>query len=142
MNPPALREHPRPGGVGQLIAQVLLVGGLASGALVALGLALFVLSGGLHAHTLDLHRATTAVPAEQRPPVFVSVRSILAALRADPRDPLAIIGLGLVLLLVTPVLGVTVAVPGFLREGDRRYAAIALIVLAMLLGSLLLAVRA
>ncbi len=135
-------EDGRGAGVERLISQVLLAGGLASGVIVAIGLGLFVLGGGLHRHALDLHRVVTTAAADRSPEVLVSVRSILAALRAHPRDPLALIGVGLVLLLITPVLGVIAAVPGFLREGDRRYAAIALIVLAMLVASLLLAVRA
>jgi uncharacterized membrane protein len=42
------------------------------------------------------------------------------------------------LLLMTPVLGAALSIPGFLAVGDRRYATIAAIVLAMLvLGALL-----
>ena len=64
---------------------------------------------------------------------------VLRGLRARPVDPLAVIALGLVLLLITPVVSVAAAIPAFLGEGDRQYAAIAGVVLSLLLTSLLLA---
>ena len=63
---------------------------------------------------------------------------VLRGLRARPVDPLAVIALGLVLLLITPMVSVAAAIPAFFGEGDRRYAAIAGVVLSMLLISLLL----
>src|SRR5216117_3127851 len=71
-------------------------------------------------HVLDLQQLTRSGPASDPPRVFVSLRNVLGALSARPPDPLAIVALGLVLLLITPVLGVAAAVPGFLRDGDRR----------------------
>jgi uncharacterized membrane protein len=112
--------------VERRIGRVLLWGGLLSGALMLGGLALSVVRGLPH----------SALPA------LVSLRSLVAALGADPLDPVAVITLGIALLLATPVVGVATAVPGFLREGDRQYATIALIVLAMLLTSTLLAIGA
>jgi uncharacterized membrane protein len=126
-------------GVEWLIAQVLLWGGLLSGLLVLSGLVLYFVQGGFQGHVIELHWQTRPGAAGHPTGVFVSVREVLGALSARPADPLAIIALGLVLLLVTPVLGVAVAVPGFLRDGDRQYAGIAVIVLSMLLVSLLLA---
>lgn len=126
-------------GVEWLIAQVLLWGGVLSTLLVLFGLVLYVAQGGFQGQALELQRLTHPGPAGRPPGVFVSLRDILGALSARPLDPVAMIALGLVLLLITPVLGVAVAVPGFLRDGDRRYAGIALIVLSMLLASLLLA---
>ena len=110
-----------------------------SGLLVLFGLVLYMGQGGLHGHVLDLQRPTRPGPAARPAGVFVSLGQVLGALSARPLDPAAVIALGLVLLLITPVLGVAVAVPAFLREGDRRYAVIAVIVLSMLIGSLLLA---
>jgi uncharacterized membrane protein len=100
-----------------LVARVLLWGGLLS---------------------LALHRAVTPKRDARQPEVFVSLTEVFGGLATRPVDPLAVIALGLVLLLVTPVLGVALAIPGFLAVSDRRYAAIAAIVLTMLvLGTLL-----
>ena len=70
--------------------------------------------------------------------VFVSIGEVLRGLAARPIDPAAMIAFGLVLLLMTPVLGVVAAIPAFLAAGDRRYAAIGTVILTMLaLGALL-----
>jgi uncharacterized membrane protein len=47
----------------------------------------------------------------------------------------ALVMLGLLLLIATPVLRVTVSVIGFARERDRRFVLITLVVLAVLIGS-------
>jgi uncharacterized membrane protein len=126
-------------GVERVIARVLLSGGLVSGVFVLSGLVLYFVRVGFRGQALELQRLTYMGPARHPPGVFISLRDVLAALLTRPPDPIAIIALGIALLLATPVLGVVVAVPAFLREGDRRYAAIALIVLSMLLVSLVLA---
>lgn len=125
--------------VEALIARLLLWGGLLSIVLILLGLALYAGHGGFHGQVLQLHRV--ARPARQEHPaeVFVSLSDVLRGLGARPVDPLAVIALGLVLLLMTPVLGVALAIPGFLAAGDYRYTAIAGIVFAMLVVSVLLA---
>ena len=115
-----------------LVARVLLWGGLLSIGLVVLGLVLYATHGGFHAHVLELHRAVRADREAHPPEVFVSVIEVVRGLSSHPIDPLAIIALGLALLLVTPVLGVALAIPGFLAAGDRQYAAIATVILAML----------
>jgi uncharacterized membrane protein len=53
-------------------------------------------------------------------------------------DPLAIIALGLLLLLATPVLRVAVSIVAFALERDWRYTAITALVLAILIVSFLL----
>ncbi len=53
-------------------------------------------------------------------------------------EPLAIAQLGLLTLLATPVVRVAASVVAFASEGDRLYAAITLVVLAILLASILL----
>jgi uncharacterized membrane protein len=53
-------------------------------------------------------------------------------------EPLAIAQLGLLTLLATPVVRVAASVVAFASEGDRLYAAITLVVLAILLTSILL----
>jgi uncharacterized membrane protein len=49
----------------------------------------------------------------------------------------AVIQLGLLLLILTPILRVALSAVSFAREGDRMYVMIALIVLAVLVSSLL-----
>jgi uncharacterized membrane protein len=53
-------------------------------------------------------------------------------------EPLGIAQLGLLTLLATPVVRVAASVVAFASEGDRLYAAITLVVLAILLASILL----
>lgn len=121
-----------------LVARALLWGGLLSISLVVLGLGVYAGHGGFHSHVLELHRAARPERHTLPPEVFVSPTEVIRGLTAHPIDPLAVIALGLVLLLVTPVVGVAVAIPGFLAVGDRRYAAIAAFVLTLLvLGALL-----
>lgn len=51
-------------------------------------------------------------------------------------DPLAVIQFGLMLLIATPVARVALSLVGFLKERDRQYQAITLLVLGILLASL------
>jgi uncharacterized membrane protein len=118
---------------------VLLWGGLLGGLLVVLGLIFFAGHGGFQRPVLEVQRLIRPGRADHSPEVFVSVPEVLRGLRARPVDPLAVIALGLVLLLITPVVSVAAAIPAFLGEGDRQYAAIAGVVLSLLLTSLLLA---
>jgi uncharacterized membrane protein len=121
--------------VEHLVARVLLVGGLVGLGLIAVGLGLYAAHGGFHHHVLQLSRP----PGEAPPGVFTSMRQIVRGLRQRPIDPLAVSALGLVLLMITPGVAVTLAIPAFLSARDFRYAIIASLVLAMLLVSLLLA---
>jgi uncharacterized membrane protein len=134
VNGQTVRDDDRPLSVEGLVARALFWSGLLSIAVVILGLVLYAAHGGFHAHVLDLHRERDAHP----PTVFVSLTEVVRGLTARPLDPLAVIALGLILLLATPVLGVALAIPGFFAAGDRRYAIIATIILTMLaLGALL-----
>jgi uncharacterized membrane protein len=126
-------------GVEQVIAHLLLWGGLVSALLVLLGLALYAGGGGFHGQVLTHHRLVHPDPLTRPPHVFVSFADVMRGLSATPMDPLAITALGVMLLLMTPVLGVLSAIPAFLSIGDRRYAAIATIVFSMFAVSLLLA---
>ncbi len=125
--------------VEALIARLLLWGGLVSIMLVLLGLAVYVGRGGFHGQVLEVHRVVRPAREDHPPDGFVSLGDVLRGLEARPIDPLAVIGLGLVLLLMTPVLGVALAIPSFVAAGDYRYTAIASIVFAMLVVSVLLA---
>jgi uncharacterized membrane protein len=135
----ALEGRMRTAGVEWVIARILLWGGIVGGLLVVLGLILFAGHGGFERPVLEVQRLIRPGRAYHPPEVFVSVPEVLRGLRARPVDPLAVIALGLVLLLITPVVSVAAAIPAFFGEGDRRYAAVAGIVLSMLLISLLLA---
>ena len=135
----ALRGGTWTPGVEWVIAQILLWGGILGGLLVVLGLILLAGHGGFERPVLEVHRLIRPGRADHPPEVFVSVLEVLRGLRARPVDPLAVIALGLVLLLITPVVSVAAAIPAFFGEGDRQYAAVAGIVLSMLLISLLLA---
>lgn len=121
--------------VERLVARTLLAGGLVGIALILLGGGLYAVHGGFHHHVLDLTRPPGGPP----PGVFTSVRQVLDGLRRRPMDPLAVAALGLVALMATPIMAVALAIPAFLRAGDRRYAAIAAIVLTMLVVSLTVA---
>jgi uncharacterized membrane protein len=129
----------RTAGVEGVVARVLLWGGLLGGLLVVLGLILFAGRGEFERPVFEVQRLIRPGRADHPPEVFVSVPGVLRCLRARPVDPLAVISLGPVLLLITPVVSVAAAIPAFLGEGDRRYAAIAGVVLSLLLTSLLLA---
>ncbi|HKW90680.1 MAG TPA: DUF1634 domain-containing protein [Methylomirabilota bacterium] len=121
--------------VEQLVARALMVGGLVGIALLLLGSGLYAAHGGFDQDPLHLTRPSGAAP----PGVFTSVRQVVNGIRTRPVDPLAVTALGLVVLMGTPVLAVALAIPAFLRAGDRQYAAIAAFVLTLLLVSLTLA---
>jgi uncharacterized membrane protein len=114
--------------VEHLVSRILMFGGLLGIGLVLLGLVLYAAHGGFRHHVLDLTRR----PASHPPGVFVSVRQVTGGLASRPIDPLALSALGLLLLMVTPAVAVATALPAFWWTGDRRYALIALVVLAML----------
>jgi uncharacterized membrane protein len=121
--------------VEHLVARTLMAGGLIGIALILLGGGLYATHGGFHHHVLHLSRLAGGSP----PGVFRSVRQVIGGLRRQPMDPLAVTALGLVALMATPILAVALAIPAFLRAGDRRYAAIAAFVLTLLVVSLTLA---
>lgn len=129
----------RASGAERLIALVLLWGGVISAVLVVLGLGLYAGAGGFHEHLLTHHRLLHPDRFGRPPHVFVSVGDVARGLRARPIDPLAVTALGLVVLLMTPVLGVLAAFVAFVRARDAQYTAIAAIVFAMLVVSLVAA---
>jgi uncharacterized membrane protein len=122
-----------------LIARLLLGGGLLSVALVLLGLVLYAAHGGFAGDTLEVHRIVRPDRGAHPADVFVSFSEVVGGLTARPIDARAVIALGLAFLLMTPVLGVAAAIPGFLAAGDYQYATIATVVLAMLVLSILFA---
>jgi uncharacterized membrane protein len=127
----------RPASVDRLIGRILLVGGLASVALIVVGLAIYAAQD--HPQARELVRVIHNRAAGRPPDVFTSLGDVRRALAQRPPDPLAVTALGLVCLLVTPVVGVAAAIVGFVRARDRDYAVIAGVVLGMLLLSFALA---
>ena len=93
-----------------------------------------VLAGGvlyLQAHmgkTVD-YRTFAGAPGNLR-----SIRGLLRLLRVG--DPAAIIQIGVLLLIATPIARVVFAVIGFVLERDRFYVGVSLTVLAVLMAGL------
>jgi uncharacterized membrane protein len=110
-----------------IMGRLLQAGVLLASAVVLVGGALYLKS---HAGTPVNYRTFTVEAADLRYPV-----RLLPALKTG--DPAAIIQLGILLLIATPVARVVFAVIGFSIERDRLYVAISLIVLAVLTFSLL-----
>ena len=126
-----------PVAVERVIARLLMVGGLLSVSLVLAGLVVYAAQG--HPEAREMVRVVHNREAGRAVDVFTSLGDVRRALAQRPPDPLAVTALGLVCLLATPVLGVAAAGVGFWRAGDREYALIAGVVLAMLLLSFALA---
>lgn len=106
-----------------IISGVLRGGVVSSAALIAVGVAAFYIRG-------DWRSPTTG---SVFPHTLASVWQ--GVLRGEP---LAIIALGLLVLLATPVLRVLVSIGAFLLEGDRLYAVITAVVLLILVVSFFL----
>jgi len=102
------------------MSRLLRFGVLLSAAVVLLGGVLYLLQHGRAAEDYHLFSGER-----------YGLRSIIsAALRLDPRG---IIGMGLVFLIATPVARVLFALISFLRERDKNFVWITMIVLAVLL---------
>ncbi len=111
---------------GGLLSVVIMTAGLVAtgmGARAGLGLEL----DGLRA---DHHRPG---PAGE---TVTSLHQVVGGLTRRPVEPAAVSALGILSLLVTPIVAVAATIPAFIVEGDRRYAAIAALVLAALTASL------
>lgn len=89
---------------------------------------------GLFVHWLS--RTATLPPAENPTP-----GEILRRLCSTSIDDVTLMYAGLVLLMLTPVLRVLTSVVGFLVERDRRFVAVSLVVLAMLLAEFFFSLR-
>lgn len=112
-----------------LIGNVLRAGVLISCFVTLIGLVLYL-----------LHHATV-IPSYH---VFHSINAPLRSVyhlipRAFQGHPLAIIQLGVLLLIATPVARVAFLVGAFAMEGDRMYVVVSGLVLIILLGSILFA---
>lgn len=103
-------------GLRNLAAQVLEAGFRISVGIMAIGLVLAVVR-------------QESLPATLEGPVDI-VRGI------GQGEPEAIIGLGIIAIILTPIASTIAIAIAFLREGDRRYAAISGLVLLILLTSI------
>ena len=104
------------------IAAVLRYGSLLSALVMAAGVGLALLRGGV-----------TTLSSRSSPAVLLRQVLIL--------DPLGIAGLGILLLLLTPVFRVVIAVVAFAAERDTKYVLVSLGVLAVMLSSIVYALR-
>lgn len=113
--------------VEKLVGTLLLTGVVISGLVVFIGGILYLLKYGR-----DPVRYEIFDP--RRAGLNSVVDVVKSALRGDGR---AVIGIGLLLLIATPVLRVAFSLVAFALERDRLYVALTLIVLVILLLSLL-----
>ena len=112
--------------VGIAVGRLLRAGVVTAAAVTALGGALYLWrqAGGQVEYRV-FHGA---------PPGIGTLGGILRGVAG--LDPLAVIQFGLILLIATPVARVALSLVGFRKERDRKYQAITLLVLGILLASL------
>lgn len=121
--------------VETLVARLLFLGGVVSVALMLTGLVDLELHTMTPGQRLDVARIVENRQAGRSVDVYVSLPQLGRALRHWPPDPVAIMTTGIVVLLLTPTMGLAAALAGFLHEGDRAYALIStLLILALLFG--------
>ncbi len=108
------------------ISYTLRIGVLIAGAIIAIGVALLLLRGAAPGQPVSLAdlRAEGGRPAAVHP-----VAMIRSALRAEPA---AVIQVGVVALILTPVTRVAMTIVLFLAERDRIFVAVTAAVLAVL----------
>ncbi|MCX6132499.1 MAG: DUF1634 domain-containing protein [Ignavibacteriales bacterium] len=111
--------------VERWVGWVLRIGVWASAGLMMTGLLVAWLASG-----------SLQVPRENPTP-----GEILRNLAAGSFDPTTLIFAGLLLLMLTPFIRVLTAAIGFAAEKDKPFVAVALVVLAMLLGELVFSLR-
>lgn len=117
-----------PAALEDLIGIVLLVGVLVSAAVIVVGVALLIPPG--HDKRLLLSQLFSEhdVPIASLPRSYgMIVRGVLRG------EPVAVIDLGVLLLILTPVLRVALSAVFFAIRRDRLYAAVSTVVLILLL---------
>ncbi len=110
-----------------IMGRLLQIGVLLASAVVLVGGFLYVRE---HIGDVVNYRSFASEPASLR-----SVRGLFRLLMMG--DPAAVIQVGVLLLIATPIARVVFAVVGFALERDRFYVAVSLAVLAVLMASLL-----
>jgi uncharacterized membrane protein len=111
----------------RVVSVVLRAGVILAATLVLIGGIAFLVS---HPQAIPDHRKFHAESNQ-----LASIRGVLDG--ALTLDPIYIIQLGLLILIATPVVRVITCASGFSLERDWTYAAISLIVLALLIASLI-----
>jgi uncharacterized membrane protein len=109
------------------VAIMLRTGVLLAAAIVLIGGVLYL----VHAHNAP---RPDYMHFHGEPPAYTTLSGVLHGVRAF--DPRAIIMLGLLVLIATPVARVGMCIVGFFFERDRMYVAVSTIVLLILLYSL------
>jgi uncharacterized membrane protein len=112
-------------GLERIVGKLLISGVMLSAAVVLLGGACYL---ALHGHETADYRVFHGVAQEYR-----GLRGVLHAI--GPSNCLAVIQLGLLILIATPIARVAFSLAGFAFERDWTYVAITSIVLAVLLYS-------
>jgi uncharacterized membrane protein len=112
--------------IDRLLGNLLRAGVVAAAAVVLVGGCVYLAR---HGGEPSDRRTFRGEPAELRSPAGI----VAAALAGESR---AMIGVGLLLLIATPVARVAAAAYAFARERDRLYTAVALVVLGILVASL------
>lgn len=110
-----------------IIGQLLRAGVLLAAATVFAGGVLYLVQH--HADTVNYRTFAAGTPSTRSVPGIVQ--------SASHGQSEAIIQVGLLLLILTPVARVGIAIVGFFLEDDRMYAVVSLIVLVILLFSLM-----
>jgi len=124
----------RSAGIENAVAAVLRLGVAVSSVIIAAGIAVDLLDARTHRsltrQVAGIRRGVLHPTGAQAPH---SVASVIQGLGHG--EGTAIVMLGLLLLILTPVMRVAVSVVGFAAERDRRFVLITLTVLAVLIGS-------
>ena len=115
-----------------LAARILFFGGVAAVVLMLLGIIGFLWSHGLS--STSVARGAQASDAHV---IYTSVADVWRALGRGPAEPLAVVAAGILVMLATPVVSVVAVFSVFAGSGDRRYTAIAALLIVALLVSLL-----
>lgn len=115
-NPPPSKGHLVEG----VLSRLLIVGVTAAAAVIALGLLWWILAN--RDARLDFSHFTKGAP--------LSASTLASELRHG--DPKAIVTLGVLLLILTPIARVAFALIAFLVDRDRFYALVAIIALGLL----------
>lgn len=126
--------------VERAVSRVLLLGGSVAVTLMLLGLLALEVRAARTAHPLDIARVVENRAAGRSADVFVSLPQLGRALVHRPLDPVAVITVGVVVLLGTPSAALIAALAGFLRAGERGYAAVGAALLLALAGGFLVGV--
>lgn len=117
-------------GAELLASRILLLGGVSSVCVIALGIGGFLWIHGVAA------AAARWAPTAKPHAVYTSVADVVRALSQWPAEPLAVVAAGILLLLATPVIALVGVFAVFAGTGERRYTVIAGLLIAALLVSL------